>query len=97
MVRASPVLVNFGMMCFLLQSIASFLDLSSVNNKVSFSFFSFQELDLSAEALVFNDSSREQSWLEAIENGLPQSAHYFRVSFKKLAAIRQICYKEFLY
>jgi len=45
-----------------------------------FSFtFRFQELDLSAEALVFNDSSREDSWLKAIENGLPKETHYFRV------------------
>ena len=39
----------------------------------------FQELDLSAEALVFNDSSRADSWLNAIENGLPKGANYFKV------------------
>lgn len=43
--------------------------------------FRFQELDLSAEALVFNDSHREDSWLKAIENGLPKSAHYYKVCY----------------
>ena len=44
----------------------------------------FQELDLSAEALVFNDSSREDSWLKAIENALPPTTHYYKVTFFSL-------------
>eukprot|EP00111_Clytia_hemisphaerica_P006345 TCONS_00018387-protein len=52
----------------------------------------FQELDLSAEALVFNDSSRERSWLDAIENGLPTSAHYFRLRVIRLVGMMLVVY-----
>lgn len=43
--------------------------------------FRFQELDLSAEALVFNDSSREDQWIKSIENALPKTANYYKVSW----------------
>eukprot|EP00794_Sanderia_malayensis_P000376 gene376-1009_t len=47
----------------------------------------FQELDLSAEALVFNDSSREESWLKALEKALPANAEYSRLRTVRLVGM----------
>ena len=45
---------------------------------VAFS-YRFQELDLSPEALLFQDSSREKPWLTAVDEGLPGGADYTKV------------------
>ena len=39
----------------------------------------FQELDLSAEALVFSESSRADAWLKALDKALPEGADYTQV------------------
>ena len=58
----------------------------------SSSHFSFQELDLSAEALVFNDSSREESWIKALEKSLPDGAVYTQV--RKYSFLYVTCYAK---
>ena len=44
--------------------------------------FILNELDLSAEAFVFNDSSREDQWIQCIELALPQAGNYFKISLR---------------
>lgn len=39
----------------------------------------FQELDLSAEAFVFNNSTLEEDWTRCIENALPRGIPYTKV------------------
>ena len=43
----------------------------------------FQELDLSAEALLLNDSSREEDWIRGIQAGLNQrsGSRYHKVPY----------------
>jgi len=40
----------------------------------------FQELDLSKEAFVFSESSREEEWLEVISDSLHPKSAYSLVS-----------------
>ena len=40
---------------------------------------SFQELDLSAEALLLNDSSRENEWQRQVEVALHRKGRYYKV------------------
>ncbi|XP_065057148.1 type II inositol 1,4,5-trisphosphate 5-phosphatase-like isoform X2 [Rhopilema esculentum] len=47
----------------------------------------FQELDLSAEALVFNDSSREEAWLKALEKAVPSEAEYTQIRTHRLVGM----------
>ncbi|XP_057305735.1 inositol polyphosphate 5-phosphatase OCRL-like [Hydractinia symbiolongicarpus] len=54
----------------------------------------FQELDLSAEALVFNDSSREDTWMKAIENGLPKNTDYFKLKHVRLVGMMLVVYVQ---
>ena len=42
-------------------------------------FGSFQELDLSAEALLLNDSSREDEWQRQAELALHKRGKYYKV------------------
>ena len=44
-----------------------------------FSFFRFQELDLSAETLIKNITPREDEWLKVTEKGLHPKAQYTKV------------------
>ena len=41
----------------------------------------FQELDLSAEALMGRDSKREAEWLEKVKRGVNQVDNYTMVSY----------------
>ena len=52
----------------------------------------FQELDLSAEALVFDTSNREESWIKAIENGLPKKADYTKLHHIRLVGMMLVIY-----
>lgn len=53
----------------------------------------FQELDLSAEAFLLNDSPREDFWSLAIENGLKDYAgFYHKVASKQLVGMLLIIY-----
>lgn len=40
----------------------------------------FQELDLSKEAFLFNETPKEQEWMTAVGNGLHPGAKYALVS-----------------
>lgn len=51
----------------------------------------FQELDLSAEAFVFNDSSREDQWIKCIEDSLPPG-DYFKVKVVRLIGMMLAVY-----
>ena len=56
----------------------------------------FQELDLSKEAFLFNDSAREEEWNKAIEKALQRVGAYFKVlmcslSFTFLTIHREVC------
>eukprot|EP00128_Syssomonas_multiformis_P012082 Colp12_sorted_trinity150504_noHs@19516 len=47
----------------------------------------FQELDLSAEAFVFNDSTREEDWAKCIEAGLGPNNTYVKLKSKQLVGM----------
>ncbi|XP_035686464.1 type II inositol 1,4,5-trisphosphate 5-phosphatase-like isoform X1 [Branchiostoma floridae] len=47
----------------------------------------FQELDLSKEAFVFNDSAREEEWVKAVTHGLHPEASYRRVRLIRLVGM----------
>ena len=42
--------------------------------------FSFQELDLSPEALLRNDSNREEPWTDLVESSLKMAGRFTQVS-----------------
>ena len=44
--------------------------------------FRFQELDLSKNAYLFSESSREGEWLSRIQEALQLRGNYIRVCFK---------------
>ncbi|XP_066285621.1 type II inositol 1,4,5-trisphosphate 5-phosphatase-like isoform X1 [Branchiostoma lanceolatum] len=47
----------------------------------------FQELDLSKEAFLFNDSAREEEWVKAVTHGLHPGASYRRVRLIRLVGM----------
>jgi len=54
----------------------------------------FQELDLSPEALLFQDSSREKPWLTAVDEGLPGGADYTKIASKRLVGMLLTVYVQ---
>ena len=52
----------------------------------------FQELDLSAEAFVFDNSSREELWAEALEVSFPPEGRYKKVKTKILVGMLIMVY-----
>ena len=49
--------------------------------------YRFQELDLSPEALITKDSSREEMWVDLVESSLKYAGNYKRVNFIKATPI----------
>ncbi|CAH1229589.1 INPP5B [Branchiostoma lanceolatum] len=47
----------------------------------------FQELDLSKEAFLFNDSAREEEWVKVVTHGLHPGASYRRVRLIRLVGM----------
>jgi hypothetical protein len=52
----------------------------------------FQELDLSKEAFVFNDSKREDEWSLAIEAALPLRGNYAKIVSRQLVGMLIVVY-----
>ena len=52
----------------------------------------FQELDLSKEAFVFNDSKREEEWSLAIEAALPLRGNYAKIVSRQLVGMLIVVY-----
>ncbi|KAJ8290193.1 hypothetical protein GJAV_G00009790 [Gymnothorax javanicus] len=52
----------------------------------------FQELDLSKEAFLFNDTPREQDWRKAVSDGLHPGAKYALVKLVRLVGIMLLFY-----
>eukprot|EP01137_Pigoraptor_chileana_P032379 Opistho-2@21651 len=52
----------------------------------------FQELDLSAEAFVFNDSGREEKWTKVIEGSIKGIEQYTKLKSRQLVGMLLIVY-----
>uniref|UniRef100_A0AAY4DAC4 phosphoinositide 5-phosphatase n=1 Tax=Denticeps clupeoides TaxID=299321 RepID=A0AAY4DAC4_9TELE len=52
----------------------------------------FQELDLSKEAFIFNDTPKEAEWIKAVSESLHPSAKYAFVKHVRLVGIMLLCY-----
>lgn len=54
----------------------------------------FQELDLSKENFLFNESSREEEWSQIVEKSLHPNAVYEQVALVRLVGIMLIIYSQ---
>lgn len=52
----------------------------------------FQELDLSKEAFLFNETPREDEWLKAVIRGLCPGVHYRKVHLARLVGMMLIVF-----
>ena len=55
-------------------------------------FTRFQELDLSAQALIGAESGREEAWLKAVEDTLRKAGNYHKLLHLRLVGIMLLVY-----